>query len=81
MMLMSYVQWDGEYSLFSDISARQCLEQKHGNNAMLNFIYLSMLVRKGTYPREMHVLWNEFLNQAGKADREMIVLVRKESES
>lgn len=41
----------------------------------------SMLVRKGTYPREMHVLWNEFLNQAGKADREMIVLVRKESES
>lgn len=41
----------------------------------------SMLVRKGTYPREMHVLWNEFLNQAGKADREMIVLVRKEGES
>ena len=41
----------------------------------------SMLVRKGTYPREMHALWNEFLNQAGKADREMIVLVRKEGES
>lgn len=31
----------------------------------------SMLVRKGTYPREMHALWNEFLNQAGKADREI----------
>ena len=45
------------------------------------FVCQSMLVRKGTYPREMHVLWNEFLNQAGKADREMIVLVRKESES
>ncbi len=41
----------------------------------------SMLVRKGTYLREMHALWNEFLNQAGKADREMIVLVRKEGES
>lgn len=41
----------------------------------------SMLVRKGTYPREMHALWNEFLNQAGKADREMIVLLRKEGES
>lgn len=41
----------------------------------------SMLVRKGTYPREMHALWNEFLNQAGKADREMIVLVRKDGES
>lgn len=41
----------------------------------------SMLVRKGTYPRQMHALWNEFLNQAGKADREMIVLVRKEGES
>lgn len=47
MMLMSYVQWDGKYSLFSDISARQCLEQKHGNNAMLNFIYLSMLKDAG----------------------------------
>ena len=41
----------------------------------------SVLVRKGTYPREMHALWNEFLNQAGKADREMIVLLRKEGES
>ena len=44
-------------------------------------VYQSMLVRKGTYPREMHALWNEFLNQAGKADREMIVLLRKEGES
>lgn len=40
----------------------------------------SMLVRKGTYPRQMHVLWNGFLNQATKADSEMIVLVREGGE-
>lgn len=46
-LLIAHARWNGEYSLVSDISASKCLEQKSGNNAMLNFIYMAMLKEAG----------------------------------